>query len=643
MTLRLLERDEWILLDKDHQPRGKTEIIKLPRSVTKVWSPVETLRWEFLANMENSIHTQHPMYSQVKSQSSINTFRLFFLVGMLLLSIQSSFAQRERNYIYLLDCTKSMMGFNGSPNIWAETKQYLKGELERHTHGTSLHVVPFQGNALPCFSFDASNLEWSKIEAALDKYVQNVTHTNICDAWDTTDRFIDPHRDNYIILLTDGKDNVQGMDAVAKKLSNWCGRYPNTYAFYVQLTEAAIDQKVANVINICDNEFIVDASKGIPVFGGFDKGIIIYANTLNLDKTHKIGFSSVGKYAASAICHDPYFDVQIIDGKIEGGVVAVKIKAKKTIAAINASIPVTYNFTFDVKSNDVEIVNPTVSVQMTNKPERSLEILSEESDMGKATWYDSFLLWGASTPDTLRVDLKALFNDEAKKDGSTVEFVIKDKDGRKDFQLFFNGKPVENNKIMLSNNAASILSVVFNTDAKEGKRYLTISPVAKHELDNINEQPVQNYELTFRSKYSVMWNPLKTILMWLGIFLFAALILWFLLIKHFMYPSISVKTIQINDPYFSKVNVKGVRMVVFTNKKMEQSLLNRIFTGEILYKKNEVWTAPLAFEAGAKKKTLRVVRTKDYVFDPYTSMLKAPNDYVVENTSDGTKIKLTVN
>ena len=76
---------------------------------------------------------------------------------------------------------------------------------------------------------------------------------------------------------------------------------------------------------------------------------------------------------------------------------------------------------------------------------------------------------------------------------------------------------------------------------------------------------------------------------------------------------------------------------------MKQSLLNKIFTGEILYKRNEIWTSPLAFEAGTKKKTLRVMRTNVYVFDPYTSTIKAPNDYVVENTNDKIKIKITVN
>ena len=86
-----------------------------------------------------------------------------------------------------------------------------------------------------------------------------------------------------------------------------------------------------------------------------------------------------------------------------------------------------------------------------------------------------------------------------------------------------------------------------------------------------------------------------------------------------------------------------MRRVVFTDKKMSQSLFSRLFTGEILYKKNDVWTSPLTLEAGSKRKTLRVVRTRDYTFDPYTSVLKSPEDYVVENVNDKTKIKMTIN
>lgn len=557
-------------------------------------------------------------------------------------------AQRERNYIYLLDCTKSMIGHNGSPNIWTPTKVFLKNELEKHTPGTTLHVIPFQGNVLSCINFNAEDFnakKWKEIEGKIDEYVQNITGTNICDAWKANDRYIDLHKDNYIILLTDGKDNVNGMAAVAKMLSDWCGKYPNTYAFYVQLTEAAIDQGVAKVIDICDNEFVIDASKGIPCFGGFDKGLIIYANTLNLKKIHKIGFSSVGKYSAQAICSDPYFDVIITENKIENGRVPIQIKSKQPIPQINKVLPDTYNFTFDIQSGEVNIINPTIKVQMTNKPERALETLSEETSIGKASWYDSFLFWGASNFDTLSVDLKAIFNEEAKKDGSSVQLQIKDDDGKNDFKLFYNNHFAENGRITINSkdNSSAILSVVFNPKAQEGSRYLKISAINKQELDNINGQPVEQYQLTLRSKYVENWNPLKIILMWLCILILAALILWFLILKHFVYPSIGVKTIQINDPYFSRVNVKGKRRVVFTNKSMKQSLLSKIFTGEILYKKNEIWTSPLAFEAGAKKRTLRVIRTRDYVFDPYTSMLKAPNDYVVEKTNDNTKIKISIN
>ena len=557
-------------------------------------------------------------------------------------------AQRERNYIYVLDCTKSMTGFKGSPNIWKPTKSYLKNELEEHTPSTSLHVIPFQETVLPCFNFNAEDFnakKWKEIEEKIDEYVEKPTNTNICAAWEATGRYIDKHMDNYIILLTDGEDNVNPKGSVARKLSAWCGKYPNTYAFYVLLTKNAVDEDVVKIIKICPNEFLVDATKKIPVFGAFDNGLVIYANTLNLDRVHKISFSAVGKYAAKVVCTDPYFDVKMIGNKIENGRAAVQIIAKQPIPQINAALPETYNFSFDVQSDDVNIFNPTIKVQMTNKSERALEMIPEDSDMGKATWYDSFLFWGASDPDTLSVDLKALFNEEAQKDGSSVQLQIKDDDGKNDFKLLYNNHIVENGKITINSkdNLQSILSIVFNPKAQEGYRYLTIEAINKQELDNINGQPVEQYKLTLRSKYVEKWNPLKIILMWLCILILAALILWFLIVKHFIYPSIGVKIIQINDPYFSKVNVKGKRRVVFTNKSMRQSLLSRIFTGEILYKKNEIWTSPLTFEAGAKKKTLRVVRTKDYVIDPYTSTLKAPNDFIVENTNDNTKIKISIN
>lgn len=564
---------------------------------------------------------------------------LFLFVG------QTAMAQRERNYIYLLDCTKSMTGFNGAPDIWERTKTYLRNDLAKHTAETAIHVVPFQDKVLPSFSFKAKDLKWDDINDALNDHVQKVTNTNICDAWDAIGTHIDVHKDNYVILLTDGKDNVKGMDALVQKLRNWCGKYPNTYAFYVLLTENAMDPKVANAISLCDNEFTVDARKGIPVFGSFDSGITLYANTLNLKRTHNLDFSAAGVYEAKAVCNDPYFSVNIAGGKINNGNVAIQISAKKSIQEINASIPETYEFTFDVKAKGVDIINPTVKVVMTNKPERELEIISEEKDMGKAEWYDSFLFWGEKDADTLTVDLKALFNEEARKDGSSFSVKVSDNDGLRDHRLLWNGKEITDGIIRLDAKAMpeeALLGIVFNPDAKEGKRYLSIKANGKSELERVNGAPTDEYEVSLRSKYEVVWNPLKTILFWLLIAVFISLAVWFVILRRIFFPTFSTASVMISDPYYSNIRVKGTRKLIFSNKRVEQSALNRIFTGTIISNVNPCWTQPLTMEP-AKKRKVRVVRTMTYVFDPYASQLSPHTEYVVENTETNEKIKMTIN
>lgn len=574
------------------------------------------------------------------SNLSMKTFALFLAVVI----AQIAMAQRERNYIYLLDCTKSMIGYNGTPDIWESTKTYLRTDIERQTSGTTVHVVPFQGETLPAYSFLAQDFKWNAMEKDLNNIVQNVTHTNICDAWDEAAKYINKNKDNYIYLLTDGVDNVKGTAELAKRLASFCGKYQNTRAFYVVLTKNAIDTKIKEIVDNCPEEMFVDASKKLDPFGSFDDDVTIYANTLNLSKTHKLLFSAAGEFQATASCNDPYFSISLEGGKIKNGIVTVKISAKKSIQEINAAIPDHYNFTFRVNAKGVEVINPTIKVVMTNKPERELDILSEEENMGKAEWYDSFLFWGAKDQDTLHVDLKAIFNSEAKKDGSAASFKIVDVNGLKDFTLFFNGEEVKDGILKTSAETmpeSTILSIVFNDQAKEGKRYLRITTIAKNKLERINGEPADDYEVTLRSEYSVSWNPLKTILMWLGIIIGAALLIWFLILKHIFFPTFKVGSVMITDPYYGTIRIKGKRKLIFANKRQEQSALNRLFTGEVLCNVNPCWSQPLVLEPAKKK--IRAQRNKTYVFDPYGSMLNPHSEYIIENTETNEKIKMTIN
>lgn len=575
--------------------------------------------------------------------SSIN-LKKYCLLLLTLLIAQFAMAQRERNYIYLLDCTKSMKGYNGAPDIWEPTKKYLKSDIERQTPGTMVHVVPFQGKNLPSYSFEATKFNWKSMEKDLDEIIENVTNTNICDAWDLGLRFIDINKDNYIYLLTDGVDNVKGTAELAKRLANFCGKYQHTMAFYVVLTKNAINPQVKQIVDNCPEEQFVDASKKLDPFGCFDDDLTIYANTLKLTKIHKLLFSAAGVFPASAVCNDDNFSVAIEGGKIKDGIVPIKISAKKSISEINSTLPSTYEFTFDVKAQGVQIINPTVKVVMTNKPEREFEIISEEQDMGDAEWYDSFLFWGAKDPDTLKVDLKALFNDEAKKDNSAVSIKIANTEGIKDYKLFFDGKEITDGIIRFDANAmpaSTILSVVYNPDAKEGKRYLRIVADGKKNLESINGAPIEEFEVTTRGEYDVVWNPLKVFLMWLGIIILAALILWFLILKHIFFPTFKIGSIMVTDPYYSTIRIKGARKLIFSNKKVEQSALNKLFTGTVLCNVNGCWSQPLVMEPAKKK--IRVQRNRAYVFDPYGAQLNPHTEYVVDNTETNEKIKMTIN
>ena len=99
---------------------------------------------------------------------------------------------------------------------------------------------------------------------------------------------------------------------------------------------------------------------------------------------------------------------------------------------------------------------------------------------------------------------------------------------------------------------------------------------------------------------------------------------------------------MITDPYYSNIRIKGARKMIFSNKQLEQSTLNKIFTGKIICNVNPCWSQPLILEP-AKMRNVRVVRTKTYVFNPYSSHLKPHTDYVVENTETNEKIKMTIN
>ena len=131
----------------------------------------------------------------------IPTFPVIRLLAltMLLSCVSSLWAQRERNYIYILDCSRSMVT---EYHIWDPTLDYLEQDIARLSDQTMVTIVPFQGTV-----YDKSvihvlkkEFDWSKFKKEVYKYPETLTGTNICQAWDRALNYIDPNKDNYIYL-----------------------------------------------------------------------------------------------------------------------------------------------------------------------------------------------------------------------------------------------------------------------------------------------------------------------------------------------------------------------------------------------------------------------------------------------------------
>ena len=269
--------------------------------------------------------------------------------------------------------------------------------------------------------------------------------------------------------------------------------------------------------------------------------------------------------------------------------------------------------------------------------------------LGDVNYYPSFL-WVDSniTPITKTFNLE--FSQDAKLDPNCfAEFQFVDNNGEPigtdEMQVSIDGKQLPDNKFRVNSDETSKqLTFTFSPNAKPGKHqgYLRL---IRHNLDRLDSQQLtvgqQVEAMQWTLHYQKSMNPLAKVLMWIGILILAALLLWFLLIRWMVYDYIKVGSIRITEPYFSQRKIKGARQLVFTNKPVKQSCLNKLFTGKIIYEINPVWTVPLFFEA-ASKGQVKMKHNQNYTIEPYDMVLKKQEEYTLINDSTKERIKLTV-
>lgn len=564
------------------------------------------------------------------------------LLTLMVFSCLTVMGQRERNYIYLFDCTQSMMN---QVNIWQPTKNYLRDDINKLDNNSTVTIIPFQNSAYPVIQFSKAKYSWNDIEKQLDEYITKPSGTNICSAWDNGIKFLNNNKDNYFMLLTDGNDTYDGMDNVCKRICNWCGNYKNSYAFYILLTPSARNPKLMAAINSCNTVFAVDANCHLRPFGAFTPNAL-HVSTLDLNKCRRLAFSASGEYKGHVVCNDPLFKVEVV-GTIKSGRAIVKVSPKMSIQEITKKLAGKDIYTFDanITADKVKVLNPKISIEVSNKPERALNMPTDEIDLGDASYYKSFLFWKEKEQDTLTTDLKAEFNKAAIGAHSSISMRLSSSDGHKGYTVLLNGKPCNDSIITFSTGTSkSILSIIFDKNSETGKRYFKLLPVegSVNQLERINDDPSGDYELTLRAHYAINMNPLLKIFLWAGIVLGVLLVIWFITIKPTFdrFKCHGISTTIGNNIYSKKLHGKR-QLIVTNNKKLSQGLFNRLFLGEKAYIYDELVGGTITVEPKKESGMVRFDR-KLFNLTPTDRKLSVGTEYQLKNLNDNNIIILTL-
>ncbi len=544
-----------------------------------------------------------------------------YIVGAIILSIIASptvHAQRERNNIFLFDCTRSMK----EAGLWAPALKALDATVATQSliPDSKFIIIPFGDGQYGRHEFQ--NGEYPSRESAIKKEFENVMaqagNTHISPVLQEAFDLCDPARENKIYLLTDGKPNNTDSPAkVASLIAGWCGRHRNTRLFYVALNDKAVDPLIEQAIDNCPDAYIVKcAGNVIPQVEDL-ASTTINANINELDKAYILAFSSPGSYPVTISCDDPLFSVEAVDGKIEGRRLRLKITPRHglSVSELHDQLKQTESigdYTFRVRATVPDsryfIANPEITVYMADHIQSRLTLLdgsNEEINAANATWYGSFLWSNAAEAPTIRFDLSPVFDNHTS--DAAITMSLRPEQGSKtDYTVYFNGNRIaDGSTFTITPGSPAELDVVFDTDAQTGKRYFTAVAVSSRGLDVINGSAAEEYEgLPLRTGYTVEWNPLKTLLFWLAIALAAALIFWVTVLRRTFFPPMKASKVIITGPqgYYKSMRVKGAAKAVLSTKKGSQNFLARIFMGKTLYVSAPYFTPAIELTAGSRKK-----------------------------------------
>lgn len=534
---------------------------------------------------------------------------------------------RNRNYIYVFDCTQSMDSEFG---IWEDAKKWLYEDIKRKQEDALITIVPFRDKSdgvIP--PFIRKDMNWRLLENRFDALISSPhSKTGICKAWDEAVQYIRPGFENWFILLTDGKDEYDGSSGVQRRMREWCMYHSGCNAYVVTLSATAKEAFWTDLSN-CDDIDIIDGSGFIPIIGTFDNTPL--SMLANSPRNFIVSFSEEGVFKAHIESNDKYYNINLKDNSISNEEATIVITEKSPNIRPISNHEISFNIISDER--EVKFRKSDFTVLVDPRDLSNVDFIKASNDEfngGTLQTYSRFIFNPGKSYDEVPIDLGALFNDQAKIQNASMYFTVnipKNLQGK--CKLFFNEKEINNSFELLSNAVGSILTIRIPHIANEGKYYIELKGNGSN-LESVNAELCSSYNTTIYVKHIIGWNPLKTILFWIFI-VFVICILGRIIYSHTREGVCCGVDYIINGSREALVRKRKANRIIISSKVKKQNWIDWLFNGKTLYNIEPVQglRSDICFNAAKLKRSMRVRCKKNN--DYYINGLKMRRQILTAN------------
>lgn len=222
------------------------------------------------------------------TKSKLLLFALVFLCSSL---YAQKYLQEKR--IYLVDVTKSMAGKGvvPTPDIFETVKgNLIRAISDLEDPNTEIIVIPFTNKPHQMIHGYVSQKD--SLVNALNALGLKQGDTNVADAWTMGVSCLDSTKVNYMFLLTDGLHNCgPSQDELFYRLKQWEFIRSKKYffAFYVMLTENALDQQIRT---IADSTAQMWCIQSLNINAALIRTSLVHRSNIFEDKTIQVKFAS---------------------------------------------------------------------------------------------------------------------------------------------------------------------------------------------------------------------------------------------------------------------------------------------------------------------------------------------------------------